>query len=115
MREFATYTPEDLARITATPLTMGVALGEEFPDGKYITYPWLRYIEQQALAALYRPGNEIIIVSIPFQTGKSSYFSLLFPSWYLGRHPNRTWLNISYNDDRAKAWGRASRCGRSAT
>lgn len=109
MRTVTQHTPEQLARITATPLTMGVALGEEFPDGKYIAYPWLRYVEQRVLASLYRPGNEIIIISIPFQTGKSSYFSLLFPSWYLGRYPNRTWLNISYNDDRAKAWGRASR------
>lgn len=104
------YTAEELARITATPLTMGVGLGSEmFPDGGYIAYPWLRYVEQEVLNAIYRPGNEIIIISVPFQVGKSSYFSLLLPSWYLGRYPNRTWLNISYNDDRAKFWGRGTR------
>lgn len=64
------YTPDELVRITATPLTMGVALGHEFPDGEYVAYPWLRYVEQQVLAAMFRPGNEIIIISIPFQTGK---------------------------------------------
>lgn len=103
------YTADELARITATPLTMGVALGEEFPDGEYIAYPWLRYVEQQILTAMFRPGNEIIIISVPFQVGKSSYFSLLLPSWYLGRYPTHTWLNISYSDERAKAWGRAAR------
>ena len=102
-------TADQLARITATPLTLGVHLGPEFPDGKYIPYPWLRYVEQEILAAMFRPGNEIIIVSIPFQTGKSTYFSQLLPAWYLGRYPNRTWLNISYSDDRAKFWGRTSR------
>lgn len=80
MRDFATYTAEDLARITATPLTLGVALGDEFPDGKYTAYPWLRYVEQQVLAALYRPGNEIIIVSIPFQTGKAETLDTPIPT-----------------------------------
>ena len=66
-----TYTQDELVRMTATPLTMGVALGHEFPDGEYVAYPWLRYVEQQILAAMFRPGNEIIIISVPFQVGKA--------------------------------------------
>lgn len=41
--------------------------------------------------------------------GKSKLSSELFPSWYLGRNPNRRVLSLSYGQDLADVFGRAVR------
>ncbi len=81
------YTAEELTRITATPATLGYHIGEEFMGQPWRPHPWILHMEQKILAMLFRPGNEIIIVSVPPQNGKSTYCSMLLPARYIVRHP----------------------------
>ena len=99
------YTQEDLAKITATPAALGVHIGEKFMGQPYRPYPWVLHMEQQILSMLYRPGNEVLVVSVPAQSGKTTYCGLLLPLWYLGRHPNHQVMLISYNEKQAGKWG----------
>jgi predicted phage terminase large subunit-like protein len=99
------YTQEELTRITATPAALGRHIGKDFMGEQYKIYPWLLELERQVLEVLYRPGNEILIVSVPPQEGKSTYCSMLLPAWYLGRNPGKQVINISYNQDQASKWG----------
>lgn len=99
------YTQDELTRITATPASLGRHIGREFMGETYKVYPWLLEMERQILEMLYRPGNEILIVSVPPQEGKSTYCSMLLPAWYLGRNPGHQVINVSYNETQASKWG----------
>ena len=52
---------------------------------------------------------EILIISCPPQHGKSVTISETLPSWYLGRHPDRSVIEVSYNEDYALKFGRRNR------
>ncbi len=52
---------------------------------------------------------EILILSCPPQHGKSVTISETLPSWYLGRHPERSVIEVSYNEDYALKFGRRNR------
>lgn len=99
------YTADELARIIATPAALGKHIGKDFMGQEYKAYPWILYMEQRILAMLYRPGNEIMIISVPPQQGKSTYCSMLLPAWYIGMHPGHQVINISYNETQAGKWG----------
>lgn len=99
------YTQEELARITATPASLGRHIGKDFMGEPYKVYPWVLEMERQILTMLYRPGNEVLIVSVPPQEGKSTYCSMLLPAWYLGRNPGHQVIEISYNLEQAAKWG----------
>lgn len=49
------------------------------------------------------------MVFMPPRHGKSEKASKRFPSWYLGRHPNRQVIAASYNSDLATDFGREVR------
>lgn len=98
-------TAQELVTATATPAAVGRHIGKDFLGRPYKVYPWVRYMEQQILSMLLRPGPEIMIVSVPPQQGKSTYCSFLLPLWYLGRNPGNQVINISYNDQQAQKWG----------
>lgn len=100
-----TYTAEEITQATITPAALGRAVGQEFLGRPYKIYPWLLHMEQQILNMIYRPGPEILVVSVPPQSGKSTYCSLFLPAWYLGHNPGHQVMNISYNETQAKKWG----------
>lgn len=52
---------------------------------------------------------EILILSVPPQHGKSLTVTETLPSWYLGRHPDKRVIEVSYNDDFAGRFGRRNR------
>jgi len=56
-------------------------------------------------------GNpyDILLISTPPQVGKSVSITETLPSWYLGRNPNNRVIEISYNSDFAKRFGRRNR------
>src|SRR4051812_4995586 len=54
------------------------------------------------------PFKRLMIFSPP-GSAKSSYCSVLFPSWYLGKHPSDCVLQGSYNDSLAGRFGRRAR------
>jgi predicted phage terminase large subunit-like protein len=52
---------------------------------------------------------DVLGLSVPPQHGKSQSVTEVLPSWYLGRHPDRKVIEISYNDDFAAYFGRRNR------
>lgn len=50
-----------------------------------------------------------LIVNMPPRHGKSEVISKGFPSWYLGRHPDREVMLISYGSDLAEDFSRINR------
>src|SRR5262245_6982220 len=47
-----------------------------------------------------------VIVMMPPRNGKSLLSSELFPPWYLGRHPDRSIIAVSYAAELATDFGR---------
>lgn len=52
---------------------------------------------------------EILILSVPPQHGKSQSITEAFPSWYLGKYPDKRVIEVSYNDDFAGKFGRRNK------
>jgi predicted phage terminase large subunit-like protein len=52
---------------------------------------------------------DVLGLSVPPQHGKSQSITEVLPSWYLGRHPDKRVMEISYNDDFAAYFGRRNR------
>ena len=56
-------------------------------------------------------GNayDIMIIETPPQHGKSMTVTEAFPSWYLGKYPDRRVIEVSYNSDTADRFGRRNK------
>lgn len=56
-------------------------------------------------------GNayDVLIIETPPQHGKSMSVTEAFPSWYLGRWPERRVIEVSYNSDTADRFGRRNK------
>lgn len=56
-------------------------------------------------------GNpyDVLIVTEPPQHGKSMNLTETLPSWYLGRYPDRSVIEVSYNDTFAERFGLMNR------
>jgi predicted phage terminase large subunit-like protein len=104
-----TEDPNDLAAAIATPALMGQHLGERLLGMPYYVYPWVQFLERKVLSTILQPGRKIIIVSVPPQNGKTTYFGLLLPLWYLGMNPYHQVMFISYNEEQAGKWGLKTR------
>ena len=52
---------------------------------------------------------EILVIATPPQHGKSQSITETLPSWYLGRHPDKHVIEISYNEDFAIKFGRRNK------
>ena len=52
---------------------------------------------------------EILVIATPPQHGKSQSITETLPSWYLGKHPDRHVIEISYNEDFAIKFGRRNK------
>ena len=52
---------------------------------------------------------EILVISTPPQHGKSQSITETLPSWYLGKHPDKHIIEISYNEDFAIKFGRRNK------
>src|SRR5262245_23104545 len=50
-----------------------------------------------------------LMVFMPPGSAKSTYGSVLFPAWYLARHPNHAILAASHTVELAEKWGRRVR------
>lgn len=63
----------------------------------------------EALEAVERGEIKRLIIAMPPRHGKSELASRRFPSWYLGRNPNKQIIAASYNSDLANDFGREVR------
>ena len=52
---------------------------------------------------------DLLIVTMPPGSAKSSYGSVVFPAWYLGRHPNRCVIAASHTQELAQRFGKRVR------
>ncbi len=53
--------------------------------------------------------QNILILSIPPQHGKTLTVTETLPSWFLGKYPNKRVIEVSYGDDLARAFGRRNK------
>ena len=49
------------------------------------------------------------IIMVPPRHGKSTLSTVLFPGWYLGRHPDKEVITVSYSSDLATDFGEKTR------
>ena len=68
---------------------------------RFLSRELQRFIEEDT-------GNayDILVIESPPQHGKSLTITETLPSWYMGRHPKHRIIEVSYNDDTAKRFGR---------
>ena len=63
----------------------------------------------EMLEAVERGDIDILIVTMPPGSAKSTYSSIAFPAWYLGRHPDRCVIAASHTLELAERFGRRVR------
>lgn len=70
-----------------------------------------RHIELISKKLMQLENGEIkrLMVFLPPRSSKSLVCSKLFPSWYIGRHPNHEIMSISHSDQLASDFGRSVR------
>jgi predicted phage terminase large subunit-like protein len=61
------------------------------------------------LEAVERGEIRRLLVEVPPRNGKSELVSVRFPPWYLGKHPARRVIAVSYADALARSFGRKAR------
>jgi predicted phage terminase large subunit-like protein len=62
-----------------------------------------------ALDAVSRGETDRLMVLMPPGSAKSTYVSVLFPAWYLGRHPRAALIMACHTDSLASHFGRRTR------
>lgn len=89
--------------------------------GEYVQYvhqgawkktPFHRFLCRYVQNFVERPTTkpyEILVISTPPQHGKSQSLTETLPSWYLGKHPDHSVIEISYNEDFAIKFGRRNK------
>ncbi len=75
---------------------------------KYELAPHHRLLIEE-LEGVERGLNSRFMCFMPPRNGKSLTSSILFPSWYLGKHPERNIILASYSQEFAEDFGRAVR------
>lgn len=77
----------------------------------YPSFDLSRHVEVlvERLEAVERGQSRRLIVTMPPRHGKSLTASQLFPSWYLGRHPERSVICATYGQDLSDDFGRRVR------
>jgi len=80
-------------------------------QGRWKRAGYLQYVCDLVQDFLLDESHErrILCLSMPPQHGKSMSITETLPSWYLGRFPERRVIEVSYNDDFAKKFGRRNR------
>lgn len=101
---------EELARAIALPSKLGAHLGQALLNEPYVIYPWLEYAEQRIVTALMDDTAEnIIIINLPPQVGKSTYCGLFLPFWITGMFPDWPLIFITYAAQFAEQRGKEVR------
>ena len=77
-------------------------------DGMYVHGKHTRYICKK-LEEVEAGKIRNLMIFMPPQTGKSMTVSESFPSWFLGRNPERLVLEVSYGDELAEQFGKRNK------
>jgi predicted phage terminase large subunit-like protein len=92
--------PEDFQKLCQNHLL-------DFAELIYPGYQTPRHLREIAkiLEAVERGDKKRILLSVPVRHGKSVLTSQIFPSWYLGKHPDRFIILASHGQDLAEEFG----------
>jgi len=78
--------------------------------GKWILGKHLKLICDNIEKMINRDIKQnILIISMPPQHGKSQCVTETLPSWYLGNNPSKRVIEVSYGDDLAQRFGRRNK------
>ena len=80
--------------------------------GKWIDTKFHKFLADKIQTFIETPtGNpyDILVLSCPPQHGKSLTVTETFPSWYVGKYPDRRCIIACYNDDFAGKFGRRNK------
>lgn len=80
-------------------------------------WPWIparapMYVAEKIQRFIEAPSQnayDILVLTEPPQHGKSQCVTETLPSWYMGRHPEKRVILVSYNDDTAKPFMRRNK------
>src|SRR5215475_3085486 len=61
------------------------------------------------IEAFLKSDDEVLLLFAPPGSAKSTYVSVLFPSWYLANHPTKSILAATHSVEFAERWGRRVR------
>src|SRR5215475_3777761 len=61
------------------------------------------------IEAFLSSDDEVLLLFAPPGSAKSTYVSVLFPSWYLASHPTKSILAATHSVEFAERWGRRVR------
>lgn len=61
------------------------------------------------IEAFLESGDQVLLLAAPPGSAKSTYVSVLLPSWYLSRHPSNSILAATHAVEFAERWGRRVR------
>lgn len=75
----------------------------EMPPAKH------HYVMVEGLEEVERGDVDVLIITLPPGSAKSSYGSVVFPSWYLGRNPKNCVIAASHTGELAERFGRKVR------
>jgi hypothetical protein len=79
-------------------------------QGRWILAPHLSLICDSVQKLISREYKQnILIISMPPQHGKSQCITESLPSWYLGNNPAKRVIEVSYGDDLAQRFGRRNK------
>lgn len=83
---------------------------ERVHQGRWILAPHLQLVCDNIQKLINRELKQnILIISMPPQHGKSQCVTESLPSWYLGNNPARRVIEVSYGDDLAQRFGRRNK------
>lgn len=78
--------------------------------GKWILAPHLQLVCDNVQKLINREIKQnILIISMPPQHGKSQCITESLPSWYIGNNPCNRVIEVSYGDDLAQRFGRRNK------
>src|SRR5262245_16893726 len=60
------------------------------------------------IEAFLSSDDEVLLLFAPPGSAKSTYVSILLPSWYLANHPTKSILAATHSVEFAERWGRVS-------
>lgn len=79
-------------------------------QGRWLLAPHLQLVCDSIEKLIKREVKQnILIISMPPQHGKSQCVTESLPSWYLGNYPSKRVIEVSYGDDLAQRFGRRNK------
>src|ERR1700720_3628330 len=104
MTTFLDERPEQLLAVSRFDLACYV-----IANNPGLQIPWHIRLLIEKLEAVERGEIKRLVIMMPPGHGKSTMGSIYFPSWYIGRHPERQVICASHTQELSERFGRRVR------